>query len=493
MVKESLEELRDRIKELFNGAIKKSLGELRGKTKDLFNDTMKDKLVRNKYKITLTLTALIVGSLFILGAYQAGNCLSVTFNGREIGLVKSEKDFQEVLLQVNEEVNQSMGEGIRFNQEASFEKARLGDGRLSSAEDLKAAIYDNIQLKKSAAAIRVNGEEIVVVQDRETAEEILDEIKKPYSNAKDNVEVKQVDFSDKVEVVETQVSLEKILPKEKALTYLQQGTDEVEVYQVVSGDTTWDISRTFGLGLREIEMANPGIDLENLQPGDELNLTVAKPFIDVRTIQEFTYTEQIPYKTTYKDDGSIYKGQQRVVTPGKYGTREVRAEVTYVNGVEESRNILEEKVLKEPTTQVVAKGIKPIPPAQGTGKFKRPTSGRNPGPYGRFGARRPGGRRHNGIDISNRTGTPIYASDGGTVTSYTGYRSGYGYVVEINHGAGYTSIYAHLSKVLVQPGQRVAKGDLIGRMGSTGRSSGPHLHFEIRKNGVPKNPFNYIR
>ena len=79
------------------------------------------------------------------------------------------------------------------------------------------------------------------------------------------------------------------------------------------------------------------------------------------------------------------------------------------------------------------------------------------------------------------------------MTSYTGYRSGYGYVVEINHGAGYTSIYAHLSKVLVQPGQRVAKGDLIGRMGSTGRSSGPHLHFEIRKNGVPKNPFNYIR
>ena len=140
MVKESLEELRDRIKELFNGAIKKSLGELRGKTKDLFNDTMKDKLVRNKYKITLTLTALIVGSLFILGAYQAGNCLSVTFNGREIGLVKSEKDFQEVLLQVNEEVNQSMGKGFALTKKPPLKKPDWGwspfIGRGSKGSDL---------------------------------------------------------------------------------------------------------------------------------------------------------------------------------------------------------------------------------------------------------------------------------------------------------------------------------------------------------------------
>ena len=70
---------------------------------------------------------------------------------------------------------------------------------------------------------------------------------------------------------------------------------------------------------------------------------------------------------------------------------------------------------------------------------------------------------------------------------------GYGYIVEINHGRGYTTRYAHLSKILVSAGQRVAKGDLIGRMGSTGNSTGPHLHFEIRKNGTPLNPFRFIK
>lgn len=100
--------------------------------------------------------------------------------------------------------------------------------------------------------------------------------------------------------------------------------------------------------------------------------------------------------------------------------------------------------------------------------------------------------RHHGVDIANKAGTAIYAADAGTVES-AGWVSGYGNTIVINHGGGKKTRYGHLSKFYVQKGQKVDKGDSIGAMGSTGWSTGPHLHFEVIINGVKYNPLNYIR
>lgn len=100
---------------------------------------------------------------------------------------------------------------------------------------------------------------------------------------------------------------------------------------------------------------------------------------------------------------------------------------------------------------------------------------------------------HPAIDIDNLGGGPIYAADGGTVTM-AGWPDSYGYGnrIEINHGNSYTTLYAHLSAIYVSPGQTVSKGDVIGAMGSTGRSSGTHLHLEIRRDGIPLNPLSLL-
>ncbi|PJF48955.1 MAG: M23 family metallopeptidase [Chloroflexi bacterium] len=99
---------------------------------------------------------------------------------------------------------------------------------------------------------------------------------------------------------------------------------------------------------------------------------------------------------------------------------------------------------------------------------------------------------HRGIDIANAIGIPIYASDGGYVT-YAGWSNvGYGYMVQIDHGNGFSTLYAHLSQWYVDPGQAVSRGQIIGAMGSTGNSTGPHLHFEIRYGGAPQNPLVYL-
>jgi murein DD-endopeptidase MepM/ murein hydrolase activator NlpD len=98
---------------------------------------------------------------------------------------------------------------------------------------------------------------------------------------------------------------------------------------------------------------------------------------------------------------------------------------------------------------------------------------------------------HYGMDFTAKTGTPIFATGDGVVLKADNSLSGYGNHIEINHGFGYITLYAHLSKYNCRPGQRVKRGDIIGYVGSTGRSEAPHLHYEVLKNGERINPINF--
>lgn len=122
-----------------------------------------------------------------------------------------------------------------------------------------------------------------------------------------------------------------------------------------------------------------------------------------------------------------------------------------------------------------------------------PTSGTYSSPFGyRKDPITGRSKLHNGIDISNKTGTPIYAAGTGIVT-YSSYDGNFGNVMIIDHGHGYESVYAHCKTLLYSPGDEVTKGEQIGTMGTTGRTTGPHLHFEIRYNTTPINPLKFIQ
>lgn len=98
---------------------------------------------------------------------------------------------------------------------------------------------------------------------------------------------------------------------------------------------------------------------------------------------------------------------------------------------------------------------------------------------------------HEGMDFTSPTGTPIYATGNGKVVRADRKARGYGNHVRIDHGFGYMTLYAHMSKISVKPGQEVSRGEIIGYVGNTGKSSGPHLHYEVHKNGRPVNPINF--
>jgi len=101
---------------------------------------------------------------------------------------------------------------------------------------------------------------------------------------------------------------------------------------------------------------------------------------------------------------------------------------------------------------------------------------------------------HPAIDIAGWVGSPVTASDGGyIVLAGGGWNGGYGSHVIIDHGNGFTTLYAHLNSIFVSPGMTVSKGQQLGTIGNTGNSTGPHLHFEVRYNGVPYNPSKYLK
>jgi murein DD-endopeptidase MepM/ murein hydrolase activator NlpD len=134
----------------------------------------------------------------------------------------------------------------------------------------------------------------------------------------------------------------------------------------------------------------------------------------------------------------------------------------------------------------------PAPGSSSVSGFQWPINGGVSSGYGYrihpiYGTR----RLHTGLDISGGSGTPIAAAKGGTVLS-AGWRGGYGNAVVISHGGGITTLYAHQSQMNVSNGQQVSRGDIIGWVGSTGASTGPHLHFEVRVNGSPVNPRPYL-
>jgi len=241
-------------------------------------------------------------------------------------------------------------------------------------------------------------------------------------------------------------------------------------YIVQPGDTLCAIAKKFGISADTIMWASGRVEdcPDLLRVGQKLTIlpidgvyhtvkkgetleSIAKQYkVDVSAIIECEYNHlREPYELTVG---------QKLIVPG--GKKPYRPRVVHVY------------------TGPIPKGA-----AKGTGHFVWPTTGVI---TQKFWA------RHKAIDIGNVAGTPIVASDSGYVVKTGWSEYGYGKYVVIDHGNGFQTLYAHLSVILVEPGQSVAKGQKIGLMGSTGWSTGPHLHFEIRYHGVQRNPFGYL-
>lgn len=298
-----------------------------------------------------------------------------------------------------------------------------------------------------------------------------------------------MDFDQKVEIVEAYLPESLLTPVETATERIIMEQETPGIYTVQKGDTLSEIAITVNIPMEKIVEMNDSLESEKstLQIGQELIITVPEPELSVTRVEQRYYEESYDAEVEIIEVDSWFTNQTEVLQQPSAGFRKVVADVTYVNDKEVSREILKEEVVQEAVAKIMKRGTK-IPPT-----YIRPISGgRQTSGYGMRKKPRPDATaNHQAIDWATPTGTPVRASCGGTVTK-AGWGGGYGYVVFIDHVDGKQTRYAHLSKVLVSVGQKVKQGDRIGLSGSTGVSTGPHLHFEMRINGRPVNPYDYL-
>lgn len=298
-----------------------------------------------------------------------------------------------------------------------------------------------------------------------------------------------IDFVDEVEVVESYLPSSQITPIELAIEEVTKDKEKNTVYEVVSGDTLSGISLATNIPLDRLIELNESLENENsvIRAGEELIITVPEPELSVTREEELYYEEEYEEEIVYVDNNDWYITDTKTIQEPSAGFRKVITKVQFRNETEVAREIIKEEVVMAAVPKIVERGTK-IPPT-----FIKPLSGgRYSSGYGRRKSPTKGASsNHKGVDWATPTGTAVFASCSGTVAK-AGWGSGYGYVVYINHPDGRQTRYAHLSKVLVSPGQKVTQGQKIALSGNTGISSGPHVHFEMLINGVHVNPLNYL-
>ncbi len=252
---------------------------------------------------------------------------------------------------------------------------------------------------------------------------------------------------------------------------------EIIEYEVKSGETLSSIAEKYGIDVDTIKWENNITDFDSLKPGDKIAIlpvsgvahtvssgdtleSVAKKYsAEPQAILDFPFND-IP------DDFALQIGQVLIVPDGV--PPEVKAPAR--------QRIVPRYIAEGPTSPAFS--------APGGGNFIWPSSTSGISQYFAW--------YHPGIDLPNRNAPAVAASDGGVVV-IAGWPDNYGNRIMIDHGNGYTTLYAHLSNIYISSGQSVSRGQAIGQMGSTGRSTGIHLHFEIRYNGIAINPLSILR
>nr|WP_325230086.1 peptidoglycan DD-metalloendopeptidase family protein [uncultured Oscillibacter sp.] len=435
------------------------------------------------------LTGGCVAAALLLFVSTYTNGVTVTYDGKVLGSLSSQAEAEEARTELEKATAQTLGRSFTIDDSLiQYSSGLLRRQDLVDKETYEEELSQEVGMVTTAYCLYVDGERIGATPYKGALEQLLEQMQLSATNEG----TISVSFAENVEVKEEFVPTDSLMNLGfLAETLYSTKTAEV-TYTVAKGDTWSEIAEEHGLTSKELLDLNPGYDMDKLQIGEILTMSASVPYLTMTVVQQERYVDSVAFDVEYTDSPDIWVGDYKVTSAGQYGAADTVANVTYINGEETERTVLSSVTLRQPVTEHRLQGTKPRPKTAPTGTFRWPTTGRI---SSRFGGRSsPGGigsTNHKGIDIAVPYRTPIYAADGGTVT-YAGWMGGYGYLVQIDHGNGYVTRYGHNSSLTVSVGQKVYKGQQIARAGSTGNSTGNHCHFEIRLNGVAKNPLNYL-
>lgn len=433
-------------------------------------------------------TAVLLSSTIGVAVYQEnGKAYEVKVDKEVVGVVGSKSSIDRVLESIEDEKSTEYKKEVVLDEGIEIEEVKAEKSELIKPEELKSKLEEKVAALVDAFDIVIEGEAVVSVSSQEEADKVMESLKSRNMEKYGTENTKEAKIVQNMEPKASKVEIGQLKKVEEAVEIIETGGVEVIEHEMKPGENFWTISKEYNTTSEEIEAANPDKNPTKVRDGEIVKINSPKPYITIELVEELEVEEETPFETVYETNEDMYKDVEEVKAEGVNGKAKKKIKKTSVNGEEVSSEVLSEETLLEPVSKVVVKGTKERPSGVGTGKFQTPANG-----YisSRFGPR--WGTIHRGLDIAAPTGTPIVASDSGKVT-YAGYNNGgYGYMVKISHGNGFETLYAHASQLYVSIGDVVNAGDTIAAIGSTGNSTGPHLHFEVIKNGEKVNPENYI-
>lgn len=393
------------------------------------------------------------------------------------------------------------GEKYALTTSAKYSLSVVRKIDLATEEDLYADVYNAVsELVGKNWGLYIDGELKAASENRQHLDVILNEIKAPYETDEAN---SRIEFVEDVVIKKGMFSSDMLKDEAGLRAMFETDSDNPAYYICQDGDYMSTIAAKFDMTTAQLKALNPDVEETAIYAGLKLNIAASDIYLRVKTVKTEVYTESVDFSVKRENDSSMYVGNTKVKTQGVKGQKEVTAEVTYIDGKRVGKQVVDSHIIKKPVDKVILVGTKKRSYSSGggyvsgnfsqgsgssSGSLTNPLAGSyvSCGWYGYSG--------HRAVDLCLRGGTlnaPIRAADGGTVI-FSGWAGGYGNMIKIQHSGGMVTAYAHLNSRFVQVGDKVSKGQTIGRAGSTGNSTGPHLHFEVIINGTKVNPMNYL-
>ncbi|NLI93995.1 MAG: peptidoglycan DD-metalloendopeptidase family protein [Peptococcaceae bacterium] len=435
---------------------------------------------------------IVCGGIFYLSTTTSA--VGIVVNGKTIGYAPNmteAKQFVQAILSKHGEV---AGTVAQTSDQIEYDRVRVSKEKFAASAISTEVLAGSITPFIQGYGLQVGEKIAVVMANEQDIDAVLAKYKDYFAKPSDKNSVSSAEIVESFTKVPIKANPSDVKNVDQALDILVKGDVAEKKYTVQQNDTLWAIARKNDMWVEELLAGNKGLTEDSvIQPGQEIKIVKTQPYLTVIAKGTKVVDEVIPFDVVTNTDSKLATGKSVVKQEGKDGEKIVTYNYVEKNGSIVDKQVVKEEVVTQPVKQIIAKGPARAPVYVGTSRGSGSVSGLIwpiSGSITSYYGYRHGGF-HTGLDIDGVTGQPYTAAAAGKVT-FAGWDGGYGYCIIIDHGNGVATRYGHSSKLLVHVGDTVSRGQTIGLVGSTGRSTGSHLHFEVIINGSTVNPLSYL-
>lgn len=472
------------------------------------------------HPVKSTLPFLGLAGAILTGAVLVSSCTlcyTVDAQGQTVTYFQNQETYSAAVSRAEERTSRILETDYAFTEEVTLRTTLAPKNQIEALPQVTDSIMEIIPELEHVYTLTVDGALVGAAESAEVIQEALALVTEHYTTP----ETLSVTFDSQVNLrYEYLPAQQGVSSAQELAALLLAETPRTFPYTVQEGDTLEVLLERFSMTQERLQELNPETDLSPnplamgfedvaeevdaddlaqvmasqfgtpLEAGLLLTVEQSCPLLVVSTVEEQTLTRTTTPSLETQADPTMFTGEQRIIQEGQTGEDQVLARVVKRCGVTIASTDLNTVTLTEATPLIVGTGTQPKPELPEGCLFLWPVQGPITSDYGYrfiFGET----NFHRGIDIAAPSGTAINAAAEGVVT-FSGVRGTYGNLVVVTHADGFQTYYAHCSKLLVSVGDTVTQGQPVAAVGSTGRSTGPHLHFEVRYQNDPIDPLLYL-